>query len=435
MTAAEVIRNWDRSRTWRPDTVHHPRDEEEVARVVRRAATDGRRVKPIGGALSWSDAADVPAEAMRFDRMARIDVDRDAMTVTVGAGARLDQVNDTLAEHGLALDNFGSIVMQTVGGYLGTGSHGTGARTPILASMVTRMRLVDGEGGVHELDAEHEPEIFRAARVHLGCLGVVTEVTLRCVAAFDLEERLELVPFDDVLADLDLVADRDDYVKLWWLPYTDEVQVWRFNRTDRPRTPRTLQERLDGAGVSGRLFAGLLAASRVAPAATPSITRLVQATSFSDHVRVDRSDRIIRYAGAIPRHQESEYAVPREHAAETIDRLRQAVLAGDYRVNFPMEVRWVAADDCPMSPTSGRDSTYVGAYVASRRWTRAYTADLEAIAADHGGRPHWGKDFTLSAAELRARYPGYDDFDALRRRLDPHGVFANAFTGRVFGPA
>jgi L-gulonolactone oxidase len=428
-----VIRNWDRTQSWRPQATYRPADEAEAAEVIRRAAEQRRRVKPVGGALSWSDAAAVSTDAMRFDRMARIvEIDPGSKRVRVQAGARLSSVNDALAEHGLALDNFGSIVMQTVGGYLGTGSHGTGGRTPILASSATHLRLVDGLGEVHELDESHEPELFSAARVHLGSLGVVTEVTFQCVDAFDLEERLELIDFDTVLADLDRIVDDNDYVKLWWLPYTDQVQVYRFNRTGRPRTRKTFNERLDGSGASGVAFAGLMALSRALPGVTRPVNRTAQRISFKPHVRIDRSDRIIRYAGSIPRHQEAEYAVSRERAASAIDELRRSVLAAGYRVNFPMEIRFVAADDIPMSPMSGRDCCFVGAYVGSRKWAGPYFDDLEAVMADHEGRPHWGKTFTRTAQQLRGLYPRYDEFDALRRRCDPEGVFRNTFVDRVF---
>jgi L-gulono-1,4-lactone dehydrogenase len=433
-TARETITNWDRTQRWQPDRIHRPSRSVEGAAAIRTAAERGRRIKPVGGALSWSDAIDVPSEAIRFDRMAGITVDPDARRVTVQPGARLADVNDALAANGLAFDNFGSIVMQTAAGYVGTGSHGTGGHTPILAQMLTSMQLVDGTGDVHDLDATREPELFEAARVHLGCLGAVTELTFTCVEAFNLEERLEIRPFDDVLADLDRIVDDNDYLKLWWIPYNDTVQVWRFNRTDQPRSRTTFQGWLDSSGLSGTLFSGLLALSRALPRITPFLNRTIQRVSFRDRVRVDRSDRVIRYAGNIPRHQETEYAIPREQAAKAIDQVRQMVLdTRRYRVNFPMEIRFVAADDIPMSPTSERDSCYLGAYVASERWAKPYFADFEALIADYRGRPHWGKSFSRTAAELRDLYPRYDDFDRIRRRCDPHGVFRNSFVDRVFG--
>jgi len=149
-------------------------------------------------------------------------------------------------------------------------------------------------------------------------------------------------------------------------------------------------------------------------------------------MRFPALDRVIRYAGTIPRHQETEYAVPRPRAAEAIEATRQLVLKGDFRVNFPMEVRFVAADDIALSPASGRDCCYVGAYVGSLEWAPGYFAGFEELVSDYEGRPHWGKTFTRTPTELRALYPGYDAFDALRRRCDPEGVFRNRFVDRVF---
>jgi FAD/FMN-containing dehydrogenase len=147
---------------------------------------------------------------------------------------------------------------------------------------------------------------------------------------------------------------------------------------------------------------------------------------------VDHSAKIVPVSSGIPKHQETEYAIPVEQAAEAIDRLRQMVLKADYRVNFVMEVRFVAADDIPMSPTSGRDSCYIGPYIANEKWAAPCFAEFEEMISDCGGRPHWGKSFSLGGEQLRKLYPAYDEFNQLRQRCDPHGLFHNCFVDRVF---
>ncbi len=429
------IRNWSGEHTWYPSAVHHPADEEEVATLVRRAAEKGTRLKAIGSALSWSDAAEPSGDAIRMDRMDRIvEIDAGARRARVGGGTRLDVLNEALSGAGMALDNFGSIVTQTVAGYLGTASHGTGIRTQLLSAHVEALRLVDGRGEVHELGVDRYAELFRAACAHLGALGVVTEVTLRCVDAFDLEERLELVDFDTVLADLPRLLADNDYLKLWWLPTGDEIQVYRFNKTDASRTKVGFQEWADRKGLSGLAFGGLAAVTRAVPRAIPFLLDKVQRFGFAPRVRVNRSDLIIPYSGSIPRHYETEYAIPVEQAAEALDRVRSMILAAEgYRVNFPFEVRFAAADDLPMSPVTGRDSCYLGAYVASAKWAPGYFADFEALMGDYRGRPHWGKTSSRDAADFAALYPDYRAFDRLRRDHDPAGVFRNPFVDRVFG--
>ena len=128
----------------------------------------------------------------------------------------------------------------------------------------------------------------------------------------------------------------------------------------------------------------------------------------------------------------AEYAIPIEQAAKAIDETRRLVLQADYRVNFPLEVRFVAGDDIPMSPANGRDSCYIGAYVGSLEWAPPYFADFENLMRDYRGRPHWGKSFSITHDEIRALYPAYNAFDRLRRQCDPRGLFRNSFVDRVF---
>jgi FAD/FMN-containing dehydrogenase len=190
----ETIRNWDGSLSWKPEAIYRPNAEEQVSALIQQSVQENKRIKIIGSALSWSDIIDVPATAVQLTKMNSVlEVDKESRQIRLQGGVELKDANEALARHGLAFENFGSIVRQTAAGYIATGSHGTGARTSILSATIDKMRLVDGLGEVHELDAQHEPELFSAARVSLGCLGVVTEVTFNCTEAFDLEERLDLV--------------------------------------------------------------------------------------------------------------------------------------------------------------------------------------------------------------------------------------------------
>lgn len=430
---AKKIRNWDGTQTWIPEKVYKPKGEQEIAKLIKRTVGEQKRIKAIGSALSWSDIIDMPENAIQFDEMDKVlNVDKDKQQVCVQAGARMKDVNEVLAQHGLAFENFGSIVLQTAAGYIGTGTHGTGAKTQILSTSIDKIRLIDGLGKIHELDAEHEPDLFSAARVNLGCLGVVTEITFRCVEAFDLEECLELVEFDTALADLDFYLNNNDYCKLWWLPYTDKIQVYTFNRTTKPKGGAGFTGLMDQSGLSGILFTALIRLGRKIPQAIPFLHNTVQNIHYHPHKRVDRSDKVIKVGSSIPIHQETEYAIPIELAAKAIDETKKMILSADYKVNFPMEVRFVAADDIPMSPASGRNSCYIGAYVGSLKWAQNYFKEFEALMLDYKGRPHWGKSFSRTHEEIRELYPAYDKFNNLRQSCDPNGLFRNSFVDRVF---
>ena len=430
----EILKSWAGNVVWRPKAVHRPRDEQEIAKLVTHVAEEGGRLKPVGSGLSWSDINEVENEhLLRLDRMASIDVQPDSKRVCVQGGAVMSDIQKALEEQNLTLDNIGSIVTQTAAGYTGTGTHGSG--TPLLSAFIEEMRLVDGAGRVRKLSPSQEPELFSAARVHLGCLGVVTEITFKCIDAFDLEERREIVPFDRALADLEGYLAENDYVKLWWLPYTDVIQVYLLNRTDEQRTAPRPAELMDEWGLSAYSFSALIRLTRGVPAFTPSVMRSLQSLYFTPRRRVNRNTRLFNIGKMIPIHNESEYAIPIEKAAKTIDRVAQIVRgsAPEYRVNFPLEVRFVPGDDIPMSPATGRDSCYLGAYVASTKWTGPYHRDFEGLMRDYAGRPHWGKLFSRTSRDFTELYPQYRQFDALRRECDPNGIFRNVFVERVFG--
>jgi L-gulono-1,4-lactone dehydrogenase len=103
-------------------------------------------------------------------------------------------------------------------------------------------------------------------------------------------------------------------------------------------------------------------------------------------------------------------------------------------VAYPIEVRFVAADDALLSASHGRDTTYVAVHQDRKLDWEPYFRGVEAIARDLGGRPHWGKRHFMTAAELGPLYPGWDEFQAARARLDPGGAFTNEYTDRVLGP-
>jgi L-gulonolactone oxidase len=130
-----------------------------------------------------------------------------------------------------------------------------------------------------------------------------------------------------------------------------------------------------------------------------------------------------------------EYAVPTEDAAAVLAELRRVHEASDWRSAFPVEVRVAAADDIPLSTASGRATAYIAAHVPAGNDPGPWFDAVESIAGGVGGRPHWGKLHGLDAEQLRARYPRYDEFVAVRDKIDPTGVLANAYLDRMLGLA
>lgn len=428
--AGVVIHNWARTHSCRPQRVVRPRDEAELRTLVREAAAAGTRVKVIGARHSWSDIAMSEGVLVSLDAMQELlEVDRERGRVRVQAGVRLHRLVELLAAQGLALAIVGSVLEQSIAGVMATGTHGSSLVHGNIPSHVLGLRLLTGEGEVVELDEEHP--WLPAARVGLGALGIVTEVSLRVVPAFRLRETIEPVPFDRALETFEALARSAEYVKLWWLPFTADVLVFRYERSEEPGRISPLARWFDEAVINAAVFPGILALAGALPRLVPHCNRLVARTYFGAAARVDRSDRILSLAMP-PRHRETEYALPLAQGAEALAATRSLIEAQRLPVDFIVEARFVPADDAWMSPASGRDSCQLGAYMAKAPGIEPYFSGFEAAMKPLGGRPHWGKEFSVDADELARMYPRTSDFVDLARQLDPRGCFVNPFLARCF---
>jgi L-gulonolactone oxidase len=427
-----VFFNWSRRHQCRPQRYFQPSTEEELQEFVRELA-GRKRIRVVGAHHSWSAAGCTDEILVNLDRLDQVlEVDEENSTVTVQGGLRLHRLFEALAARGLALTICGSVAAQSVAGAISTGTHGSAVGHGNMATGVRGLRLVTQEGEALDCSPSEQPDLFAAARVSLGCLGIVTRVTLAVVPLFQLEERAEPLPLEDVVANMEDIARSAEYVKLWWLPHTDSVQVFRCERTEAPTDASRFQAWLDDAVVNPFVFPPLLWVGRRFPSWIPAMNRLIASSYLKTTRTVDRWDRALGLAMP-PRHQEMEYAVPLGRAGEALGRMHAFIEAQDLRVNFIVELRFVQADDIPLSPAFGRDSCFVGAYHAGGRDEDAYLAAFEALMAEMEGRPHWGKEFTIGSAELAALYPQWDAFEAVRARVDPNHVFSNQWSDRVFG--
>ncbi len=214
--------NWAGNVTASPRAVARAADAAAVAAVVTAAAQAGRRVKAVGSGHSFSPAAATDGVQLRLDQLTGIaGIDPQRQQVTVAAGTTLADLNRLLDALGLALENLGDIDHQTVSGAISTGTHGTGSRIGGLATQVRGLRLVLADGTMINCSADEHPDIFAAARVGLGALGVITEVTLQCVAPFRLRAIEGPAPLDQVLESFEHDAVDHDHVEFYWFPHTE----------------------------------------------------------------------------------------------------------------------------------------------------------------------------------------------------------------------
>ena len=430
-----VWRNWGRNQHVRPVRVERPASVDAVRRAVTAAAARSLRVKAVGSGHSFSGIAVAPDVLLDLGELRGVvDVDRDRARVMLRAGTPLWDVPRLLAPYGLAMANLGDIDRQTIAGAISTGTHGTGARFGGLSTQVVGVTLVTAGGELLTIDDEAQhPELLAAAALGLGALGVLVEVTLQCVPAFLLEAVERPDPLEDTLAALDARAAADHF-EFYWFPHTD-IAVTKTNtrlpesarRAPIPRARRFLDESVMANGV----YRATCAVGAVVPAAVRPVNALAGRT-FGNRTYVDHAPRVFTQLRTV-RFREMEYAVPVETLPAAFRAVRELIDRSGWRISFPIEVRVAAGDDCWLSTAHGRDSGYIAVHRYWREDPTAYFGAVEEILAGLGGRPHWGKEHGLDAVALRERYPRFDDFVAVRDRLDPDRVFANPYLDRVLG--
>lgn len=437
----KAFTNWSgHHRCW-PSDWSHPTTVDAVVDVVRRVRSAGGRIKVVGAGHSWSDIACTDGTLLQLDGLHGVlDLDRDAGTVTVAAGTRLEDLSAALDAQGFAIPSLGSISKQSVAGAISTGTHGTGVGVGSLSALVERLTLVDAKGELRELGPE-AGDAFQAARVGLGSLGIIVAVTLRICPAFRLREVATAHRFDDVVERIDELSTSARHVKLWWLPHTERVVCYAWEPTTQAATwgpgatrlwtARQAADRAVNAGV----FPLMLGLGRMLPTTVPVANRLTQAHYLVAGQRIGRSDLIFNLAMP-PAHREMEYGLPVEKTADALRGLRGLIDAHGLRVNFIVEVRFVAADDILLSGSQGRISCQLGAYMAPCPDLARYFSLFEEMCISMGGRPHWGKEFYAPHSALRLAWPDtWDRFEAVRGRFDPEGMFENRFLRRVFSGA
>ncbi len=433
-TATTTWHNWAGNQTMTPHAVADPRGTEELAEEVRRAAGAGRRVKAIGSGHSFTGIGLTDGVLLRLGGHDRVlHVDRATAQATVESGLTLHRLNAALGDHGLGLTNMGDIDVQTVAGAISTGTHGTGRSSAAIAAQVIGLDLVLADGTTMRCSPTVHPDVFEMARLGLGALGVLSTVTFQAEPAFLLHADERPMPLEEVLDGFtELVADNEHF-EFYWFPHTDVALTKRNNRTDGPAAPLS-RARVwwDDEFLSNTVFEATCQLGRRLPAAIPLLNkvaaRALSARTYSDRApAVFTSPRSVRFC-------EMEYAIPRAELPGVLRELRTLPERHGLKVSFPVEVRVAPADDLPLSTASGRETAYVAVHLFRGTDTVAYFSAVEAVMSSCAGRPHWGKLHSLSATDLRARYPRFDAFVAMRDRLDPTGVFGNDYLDRVLGP-
>lgn len=431
---AKEFRNWAGNQVCLPVQQHRPNSTASVSAVVAKAQQNDESVKAVGSGHSFTAAACTSGHMIALDRLDKVEaIDHETHRVTVQAGITLAALNERLAAVGLALPNLGDIAYQTVAGAIGTATHGTGVLLGNLATTVVGMEIVTGSGEIVWCDERNNPELLSVARVGIGALGVVTKVTLQCVPEFNLHVKETVEDLDDLLDGFAEHAAANDHFEFFWVPGTEKAMVKRNNRTQRAAEPESKPAYFFNKIVMENVaFGGVCRVARRWPSTVPAIARSLSSLA-GDREVVDRSDRVFA-SPRLVKFCEMEYGIPIEALPEAFRRVRAFAAELGEPILFPIECRVSAADDIALSTAEGRTSAWIAVHRYQGVDYANYFQGVEAIMNDYDGRPHWGKLHFQNAATLAPRYSQWDRFMETRAKLDPTGVFRNAYTDRIFGP-
>jgi len=419
-------RNWAGNLTYAAGAIEHPSSIAEL----RAAVTTGGTVRMLGSRHCFNDIADTPGTLIALDRMPReIRVSDDRASVRVAGGLRYGDVAPVLDEQGLALANLASLPHISVAGAVATGTHGSGDGIGSLASAVRALTVMTASGDVVELARGDDG--FDGAVVSLGALGAVVWLDLDVEPTYQVAQHVfEHPSWDTVLADLDAVTSSGTSVSLFstWQRTDAADQLWIKQRIAGTRAEARDQQSARDALVAGLGAAAAQGKRHPILGVDPQACTEQLGTPGAWYERLPHFQ--LGFTPSAGEELQSEYLVPRADAVAAIEAVRALAdrIAPVLLVN---EVRTVRGDDLWLSSSYGADA--VGIHFTWRpdeEAVRALLPEIEA-ALPASARPHWGKVFTLDGAEVRARYPRWDDFAALAARHDPERRFVNEYLRRL----
>jgi FAD-linked oxidoreductase len=423
--------NWSGSVKCAPHQVVKPRNIEELAQIIGQYGRDGRHVRVAGSGHSFTPLVQTGDVLMSLEQMQGIEaIDTTRGTATVWGGTWLKNLGNALFERGLAQENLGDIDEQSITGAISTGTHGTGVHFGTLSTQVEGITLVTASGEIIECSPGQNPDVFKAAQVSLGTLGVIAKVKLRVVPAKRMHFQALRTKLADSVANLEKYKQENSHFEFYWFPYTDWVQAKFIKETTDPETTGSFWSNFNKIVLENGVFWLLSESCRLVPGFSKSVCR-ISGQSIANVEEINYSHRLFTTPRWV-RFQEMEYNIPAEHTSAVIAEIQECIERHQFKVNFPLECRFVHADDIWLSPAYRRESAYIAVHMYRGMPYKPYFRHIEEIFKRYQGRPHWGKIHTRNAGELAELYPRWHDFRRVRAALDPQGIFLNDYLRELF---
>nr|WP_229215136.1 D-arabinono-1,4-lactone oxidase [Dyadobacter bucti] len=421
--AGDKLKNWAGNLEYSTEKLDQAKSVAEVSALVKKYP----KLKVLGTRHCFNKIADTKDQFVSLVQMKEdISIDANSKTVTVNSGLKYGQLSPYLHEKGFALHNLASLPHISVAGACATATHGSGDKNGNLATAVSGIEMVIANGETVTLSRAKDGEKFNAAVVNLGALGVITKVTLDIQPTFMMGQYVyQNLSFDQMKDNFEKIESSGYSVSLFtnWQS-KDIAEVW------------IKQKITDGKPLKAEpeFFGAKLATKNLHP--IPELS----AENCTDQMGVSGPwyERMPHFKmGFTPSsgvELQSEYFVPRKNAVDAILAIaRLGDQVGPHLLTS--EIRTIAADNFWMSPCYKQDSVAIH-FTWKQDWPAVskLLPVIEKELAPYNVRPHWGKLFTVSPADLKKRYAKMADFRNVAAEYDPKGKFRNEFLDlNIFG--
>lgn len=391
--------NWSGSLTFTPQTIRSPRTTDELSRIIHDANSSGKKIRIVGAGHSSSPLVKTDEILISLDHFNELtSIDQENNRVVAGTSMTVHDVNAALQKAGLALFNAGDIDVQRLAGAIATGTHGSGRTLQNLASLLYGCTMVTASGDVKSFNEQDHPDIIKALRVSLGCVGIFTSMTLKVVPLFRLHRQELCTTTDDCLNNFDKLSIENRNVDFYWYPRSDMTKIRMLNEP--------------GCG----------------------------SVSFPFQFTIDDEEE--GFIGEIlPRKrtlkfEEMEYALDEKAGIACFQEIRDRIKKVHRReVAWRVLYRTIAPDDFYLSPHYGRHSVAISLHHNAGLAYHHFFNEIEPIFIAHGGRPHWAKKHSMKAEALKKLYPEWDTFQNIRKQFDPNGLFLNDHLKEILNPS
>ncbi len=419
--------NWAGNQSCYPQWRAAPTSEDELLSVFQSASGT---VRAVGAGHSFSAVVPTNDTLVSTDLLSGlVSHDADTLQSTLWAGTRLHDIGPILQRVGQALPNMPDMDYPALGGSIANSVHATGTEFGSMSSYVRAMSLATPSGELLECSETTNPEVFQAARTSVGALGVVSKITLQNQAPFQLTEISKVENMEEVFEDMQARCREHRHFECFPIPYSPDC-ITVATDLARPGDRAFGEDDPDAVNSIRKLFAATAWVPLVGEALYAQILGLALADAGST-TRTGASHQVFPHVRVV-RFREMEYTVPADVGVSCAREILQTIKRDKLPLSFPLEFRYVKADDIWLSMFEGQDGCSISVHqYGDLDYTAPFTV-IERIFMKYGGRPHWGKLHTLDASQLAALYPRHwQDFQQVRRELDPTGKMLNEHLRRV----